>query len=444
MIDRFQVGKWYIYRGIKHYNGLGRWHDSEMDFALKRTPLLCSRVNEYPHHADFTGFERDGELPWSWREGFEDWYEVFKAEDGLFYDENGKPLKRLVPMPSKPEVEEDEDEDDGFFDDFDEEKEVKVDCESLGWKVGDIFELLEDSNSMTKGDIFELIDDDGTDMPNYKLLESTTGRYPFGKTVYLKNMDLKKVQIPKHKNPVDAYIVKFDSANNRDWYWEFLKSHGYELAIGQTLHTKGNWGVCVPLLKTYVSFNTETNAKAYVNHKGYKEIRSNSDNINQQIGIHTVTKSESSDKQLEKIEQTIKEEGTTMATKQLKLEKTKQLQIDAAKIAAKIEIGKVANTQITKRIMKQIDLPPFLVGYKKQIEPVIRLLVANGALIAADSMGVDNKKAEFILEAMQLAGTQEVLGLINLDETIDNLIGMIDPKMMARAGADDVEVESED
>jgi nucleoid-associated protein YejK len=40
-----------------------------------------------------------------------------------------------------------------------------------------------------------------------------------------------------------------------------------------------------------------------------------------------------------------------MATKQLRLEKTKQLQIDAAKIAAKIEIGKVANTQITKRII---------------------------------------------------------------------------------------------
>ncbi len=123
--------------------------------------------------------------------------------------------------------------------------------------------------------------------------------------------------------------------------------------------------------------------------------------------------------------------------KTVRVAKTKQLQMDAAKIAAKIEVGKIANTQITNRIMKQINLPPFLVGYKKQIEPVIRLLVANGALIAADSLGVDNKKATFVLEAMQLAGTQEVFELVNINDIIDGLVGMIDPKMLDRAGIDD-------
>ena len=127
--------------------------------------------------------------------------------------------------------------------------------------------------------------------------------------------------------------------------------------------------------------------------------------------------------------------------KKVSLDKVKATQVESAKIAAKIELGKVANTQITARIMKEIKLPPFLVGYKKQLEPVIKLLVANGGIVVADSLGVDNAKADFVLEAMQLAGTQEVLGLINLDETVDTLIGMVDPKLMAKAGFTEGEEE---
>lgn len=148
---------------------------------------------------------------------------------------------------------------------------------------------------------------------------------------------------------------------------------------------------------------------------------------------------ETLDKQMVEAISKTTEKEPKMATKKVSLAKVKETQVSAAKIAAKIELGKVANTQITARIMKEIKLPAFLVGYKKQLEPVVKLLVANGGIVAADSLGVNNDKAEFILEAMQLAGTQEVLGLINLDETVDNLIGLIDPKLMAKAGYEEGE-----
>jgi len=254
----------------------------------------------------------------------------------------------------------------------------------------------------------------------------------------------------------DCSIFEFESISDRNAFWKYLKSnYGWEEDCSQKDFQTGKWGVIDYGAGTLMSFKKYEDLEQYVlsyefTHFDYSEyvqfvldenVKPKDKGINCIVSVpvpveHIVTAIVEN-----KIENEVIKKDDPMSIKAVKFDKTKQLQIDAAKIAAKIEIGKVANTQITKRIMKQIDLPPFLVGYKKQIEPVIRLLVANGALIAADSMGVDNKKAQFIMEAMQLAGTQEVLGLINLDETIDTLVGMIDPKLMVRAGAEDSEAD---
>ncbi len=308
-------------------------------------------------------------------------------------------------------------------------------CESMGLSVGDVVrinthEYANDYDSGWKyGDIVTLCGDDKTHQPNFKNSNGDT-RY-----IYLDWIEIIHNDPPKPKEGY-ACVWKFESSHDRDQYLEYLRDNGFGEARLQG--SKGMWVTVFVKdgTHTYASFKTAYEA----------------DNVGERFN-YTVTRVKYiapvpapviEETKIENTAEVAEEKESEMSTenkKQLRLAKTKENQINAAKIAAKIEVGKIANTQITKRIMKAIKLPPMLVGYKKQLEPIIRLLVANGGMIAADSMGVDNEKADFILEAMQLAGTQEVLGLINLDETIDNLIGMVDPKLMARAGANDVDVD---
>lgn len=303
----------------------------------------------------------------------------------------------------------------------------KTCCYDYGYEVGDTFKVIAYDNGAETNDVVELIDDDGTERPEF-----IRRRDNFSTYIYLDNVE--KIVEEEPKSNGTAHITMFNTARDRDSYIEILKNYGYCESSMQS--HKGMWLAVFNVFGSpdcYASFKTRYDAEHMAKYYNFNIINGHVDLPQPEKDLPPVAESINENKQPEKKESVMGK---------VKTEKAKQAQIEAGKIALKIEIGKVANTQITKRVMKTLKFPPFLVGYKKQIEPLIRLLVANGGLVAAESMGVENKKAEYILEAMQLAGTQEVLGLINLDETIESLVGMIDPKLMARAGLDE-ETEEE-
>ena len=62
MIERFEAGKWYRYKGKKR---LELWNQQgEMDFILDNKPHLC--VHGRDGYADFKGDERGDGEGWWW------------------------------------------------------------------------------------------------------------------------------------------------------------------------------------------------------------------------------------------------------------------------------------------------------------------------------------------------------------------------------------------
>ena len=72
-IKRFEVGKYYIYKGIKRLSG---WNSAgKMDFVLDHKPHLCTKnIDEDYSSALFD--EDTTHIPWAWAKGFSNWFEV--------------------------------------------------------------------------------------------------------------------------------------------------------------------------------------------------------------------------------------------------------------------------------------------------------------------------------------------------------------------------------
>jgi len=73
MINKFESGKLYIYKGHRR---LDEWNDSgEMDFCLDNKPHKCNKIDIHsPAYASFN--DSGSEHVWDWICGFDNWVEV--------------------------------------------------------------------------------------------------------------------------------------------------------------------------------------------------------------------------------------------------------------------------------------------------------------------------------------------------------------------------------
>ena len=100
---------------------------------------------------------------------------------------------------------------------------------------------------------------------------------------------------------------------------------------------------------------------------------------------------------------------------------------EAAKGAAKRRIGSIMNNKLADIALKSIDMPKWLVlvGGRKWLHPIVKLVVANSGIFALgfmEAQGYKSSKAEFVADAMLEAGYDDLVSLIN----IENISGVVD------------------
>lgn len=90
----------------------------------------------------------------------------------------------------------------------------------------------------------------------------------------------------------------------------------------------------------------------------------------------------------------------------------------AAKTAAVMEAGRIANVEITKVLAKR--LPMMVKGYADT--PAGRLIVANLAGVALQQFRPDDARLKALVDAMQVQAYQELLQTIDIEGFIDGLL----------------------
>lgn len=90
----------------------------------------------------------------------------------------------------------------------------------------------------------------------------------------------------------------------------------------------------------------------------------------------------------------------------------------AAKTAAVMEAGRIANVEITKVLAKR--LPMMVKGYADT--PAGRLVVANLAGVALQQLRPDDARLKALVDAMQVQAYQELLQTIDIEGFIDGLL----------------------
>lgn len=102
--------------------------------------------------------------------------------------------------------------------------------------------------------------------------------------------------------------------------------------------------------------------------------------------------------------------------------------LSAAKSAAFLEAGRIANKEVTKLVGKV--LPIMVRGYADT--PFGRLLTANVAVMAAAHFRPEDDKLQQLAEAMQVQAYQELLQTLEIDEFLESLLES--PKIKAALG----------
>lgn len=102
--------------------------------------------------------------------------------------------------------------------------------------------------------------------------------------------------------------------------------------------------------------------------------------------------------------------------------------LSAAKSAAFLEAGRIANKEVTKLTGKV--LPIMVRGYADT--PFGRLLTANVAVMAAAHFRPEDDKLQQLAEAMQVQAYQELLQTLEIDEFLESLLES--PKIKAALG----------
>jgi len=116
----------------------------------------------------------------------------------------------------------------------------------------------------------------------------------------------------------------------------------------------------------------------------------------------------------------------------------------AAKLAAKIKIGKIVNDKLVDLILKNVDMPKWvaMIGGKKILRPIIKILVSNFGILSTslfELQGYKSSKIEFISEAMVQDGYITLTKLINMDNVssiIDKFIEAVPDSLLNEAGFD--------
>jgi len=121
-------------------------------------------------------------------------------------------------------------------------------------------------------------------------------------------------------------------------------------------------------------------------------------------------------------------EGKEMTSKITNMASTTMdINKDAVKLAAKLEVGKVATQTIGKAVKKQ--LPMMIRGYADS--PFYNIVIANMAGIALREFAANNEKAQIVSEAMIQSAAVEMVSSFNIDQMIGDMLEDIDISKIA-------------
>ena len=95
---------------------------------------------------------------------------------------------------------------------------------------------------------------------------------------------------------------------------------------------------------------------------------------------------------------------------------------DALKLAAKLEVGKVATAQL-KKVVKP-KLPMMVRGYADS--PLFDIVLANAVGVALREYASNNEKAQIVAEAMIQSAAVEMVSSFNINDMINEMLETID------------------
>lgn len=107
-------------------------------------------------------------------------------------------------------------------------------------------------------------------------------------------------------------------------------------------------------------------------------------------------------------------------------------QTEAFKIAAKIELGRTANELVPQMIVDKFDMPFGLDKFRGPIQAIIRLIIVYFGCILAPMLGIKDKRFLYVLEAMQLDGTQSVFRSVDIPGMIKEFFNKIPGDLLDR------------
>lgn len=140
--------------------------------------------------------------------------------------------------------------------------------------------------------------------------------------------------------------------------------------------------------------------------------------------------SEVEQEMLQKTKIKTKKEGNEMTNKITNIASTTvQVNKDAVKLAAKLEVGKIAAQTIGKAVKKQ--LPMMVRGYADS--PFYNIVIANMAGIALREFASNNEKAMIVSEAMIQSAAVEMMSSFNIDEMVNDMLKDIDVSKLTEA-----------
>jgi len=111
----------------------------------------------------------------------------------------------------------------------------------------------------------------------------------------------------------------------------------------------------------------------------------------------------------------------------------------AATMAAQIEVGKIANSKITKLLAAKAPL--MTRGYIKQYPQVVGLLAANVISMGVEQYAPQNKKAAIVADCMMNAAWLELTSALNIEDKLDELLKMIPTDLLEKLHDDDEDGE---
>ena len=124
-----------------------------------------------------------------------------------------------------------------------------------------------------------------------------------------------------------------------------------------------------------------------------------------------------------KINTKTQKEGKEMTSKITNIASTTMdINKDAVKLAAKLEVGKVATAQL-KKIVKP-KLPMMVRGYADS--PLFDIVLANAVGIALREYAQGNEKAQIVSEAMIQSAAVEMVSSFNINDMVNEMLENID------------------